>query len=100
MASSTSSFIVERWTDAIKIHPMFAHLSDGCCGNDGELPVCQSRGDLFVWDPSCQLMLTTNLKRLHATINSGKTRNDDSDNEEEIFDGFQVRLTSGSNTYP
>ena len=54
------------WTDALKVHPMFAHLTEECCERDVRLLVCESRGDLFVWDSNSQLLLTTNLKRLHS----------------------------------
>ena len=54
------------WINALPYHPVFKNLSDEL-PNENDTPLlCESRGDIFIWNPSSWSMLTTNLKRLHA----------------------------------
>ena len=90
MASRGSRLDHPQWIDALKIHPLFGHLTeDSCSQSEGDFPVCQSRCDLFVWDPVCQLILTTNLKRLHASTILKGADNEEEEMKEELF---QVRI--------
>ncbi len=78
-----------HWTDALMVHPLFEHLAeDSCRPGEDVLSMCESRGDIFVWDPLCQVILTTNLKRLHA---STTPRPNESIDRQEI-DQFQVYI--------
>lgn len=67
---SGAPYLHSHWTDALSEHPIFGHLAEECCINSNEerIAVCQAHGDLFVWDPINQLILTTNLKRLHGNV--------------------------------
>ena len=72
-----------HWTTALSQHPIFDVLKDDYCATnvtqedsyagDGRVlaPVnliCESRGDLFVWSEAKSALLTTNLKRIKASL--------------------------------
>lgn len=59
-----------HWTEALANHPIFTRLAEECYGNDECIAICQSRGDLFVWDPKYQHIVTANIKRLHGNIST------------------------------
>ena len=64
----SSEAVPSDWTDVLHENPLFEVLREG----GGAAPVengnimCEIRGDLFVWDQSQGVLLTTNLKRLKA----------------------------------
>ena len=47
---------------------MFSHLRECASSEDSDIAISYSRGDVFVWDPGCQVILSTNLKRHHASV--------------------------------
>ena len=72
-----------HWTTALSEHPIFGELKDDCCAAeaqedtyysvDGRVPalvnlICESRGDLFIWSEAKSALLTTNLKRIKASL--------------------------------
>ncbi len=57
-----------QWQDALRCHSMFSHLRECASSEDSGIAISYSRGDVFVWDPGCQVIVSTNLKRHHASI--------------------------------
>lgn len=51
------------WVELLPYCALFEELSSSV---NKEHIICETRGDLFVWDSEAQCLLTTNLKRLHA----------------------------------
>ena len=71
--------VTVHWTTALSQHPIFDELKDDYCATedsyagDGRVSapvnlICESRGDLFVWSEAKSALLTTNLKRIKASL--------------------------------
>ena len=103
-----------HWTTTLSEHPIFGELKDDCCATEvqedtyysveGRVPalvnlICESRGDLFVWSEAKSALLTTNLKRIKASLDP---KHGTAAEQIPVFQvrrwGFNVPLCGGSSS--
>ena len=65
VASTGESLEGKSWVSCLPSHPIFER-QDESLNADQPYLLCETRGDLFVWDPKDYCLRTTNLKRIHA----------------------------------
>ena len=80
----------KSWVTALPDHPLFNHDDDNNDSHnadsnnvDSQYLLCETRGDLFVWDSKGYCLCTTNLKKLNADTQS--------EINEEPTEVYQVR---------